>query len=193
MMRIGVLAVQGDFIEHEKMVEKLGCQVLELRNKNDMGSLDGLILPGGESTVQGKLIKELGMFDLLKDLIEGGLPVLGTCAGLILLSRNISNDEARHFQTLPVTVERNAYGRQLGSFRTASAFGLMSDVEMTFIRAPVITAVEKDVKILARVDEKIVAVEYKNQMGISFHPELGEDTRVMEYFLRKCRNFSKGQ
>ena len=158
-----------------------------------MGSLDGLILPGGESTVQGKLIKELGMFDLLKDLIEGGLPVLGTCAGLILLSKNISNDEARHFQTLPVTVERNAYGRQLGSFMSASAFGPMSDVEMTFIRAPVITAVEKDVKILARVDEKIVAVEYKNQMGISFHPELGEDTRVMEYFLRKCRNFSKGQ
>ncbi|WP_407398410.1 pyridoxal 5'-phosphate synthase glutaminase subunit PdxT [Treponema sp.] len=193
MMTIGVLAVQGAFIEHEKMVEKLGCQVVELRNKNDISNLDGLILPGGESTVQGKLIKELGMFDQLKELIEGGLPVLGTCAGLILLSRNISNDEARHFQTLPVTVERNAYGRQLGSFRTTSAFGFLCDVEMTFIRAPVITAIGEDVKVLSRVDEKIVAVEYKNQMGISFHPELGEDTRVLEYFLQKCRNFSKGQ
>lgn len=193
MMTIGVLAVQGAFIEHEKMVEKLGCQVAELRNKNDISNLDGLILPGGESTVQGKLIKELGMFDQLKELIEGGLPVLGTCAGLILLSRNISNDEARHFQTLPVTVERNAYGRQLGSFRTTSAFGFLCDVEMTFIRAPVITAIGEDVKVLSRVDEKIVAVEYKNQMGISFHPELGEDTRVLEYFLQKCRNFSKGQ
>ena len=193
MMTIGVLAVQGAFIEHEKMVEKLGCQVVELRNKNDISNLDGLILPGGESTVQGKLIKELGMFDQLKELIEGGLPVLGTCAGLILLSRNISNDEARHFQTLPVTVERNAYGRQLGSFRTTSAFGFLCDVEMTFIRAPVITVIGEDVKVLSRVDEKIVAVEYKNQMGISFHPELGEDTRVLEYFLQKCRNFSKGQ
>ncbi|MCQ2241524.1 pyridoxal 5'-phosphate synthase glutaminase subunit PdxT [Treponema sp.] len=193
MMTIGVLAVQGAFIEHEKMVEKLGYQVVELRNKNDICNLDGLILPGGESTVQGKLIKELGMFDQLKELIEGGLPVLGTCAGLILLSRNISNDEARHFQTLPVTVERNAYGRQLGSFRTTSAFGFLCDVEMTFIRAPVITAIGEDVKVLSRVDEKIVAVEYKNQMGISFHPELGEDTRVLEYFLQKCRNFSKGQ
>lgn len=193
MMTIGVLAVQGAFIEHEKMVEKLGCQVVELRNKNDISNLDGLILPGGESTVQGKLIKELGMFDQLKELIEGGLPVLGTCAGLILLSRNISNDEARHFQTLPVTIERNAYGRQLGSFRTTSAFGFLCDVEMTFIRAPVITAIGEDVKVLSRVDEKIVAVEYKNQMGISFHPELGEDTRVLEYFLQKCRNFSKGQ
>lgn len=193
MMTIGVLAVQGAFIEHEKMVEKLGCQVVELRNKNDISNLDGLILPGGESTVQGKLIKELGMFGQLKELIEGGLPVLGTCAGLILLSRNISNDEARHFQTLPVTVERNAYGRQLGSFRTTSAFGFLCDVEMTFIRAPVITAIGEDVKVLSRVDEKIVAVEYKNQMGISFHPELGEDTRVLEYFLQKCRNFSKGQ
>lgn len=192
-MTIGVLAVQGAFIEHEKMVEKLGYQVVELRNKNDICNLDGLILPGGESTVQGKLIKELGMFDQLKELIEGGLPVLGTCAGLILLSRNISNDEARHFQTLPVTVERNAYGRQLGSFRTTSAFGFLCDVEMTFIRAPVITAIGEDVKVLSRVDEKIVAVEYKNQMGISFHPELGEDTRVLEYFLQKCRNFSKGQ
>lgn len=185
-MKIGVLAVQGAFIEHEKMLQKLGCQTVELRAKEDIFNLDGLVLPGGESTVQGKLLRELNMFTTLKSLIDDGLPVLGTCAGLILLSQNISNDSARYFQTLPVTVQRNAYGRQNGSFKTVSSFGQMQDVEMTFIRAPVITEAEKDVNILSVVDDRIVAVEYKNQIGLSFHPELDTDTRIMEYFLRKC-------
>lgn len=185
-MKIGVLAVQGAFVEHEKMLQKLGCQTVELRAKEDISGLDGLVLPGGESTVQGKLLRELNMFTPLKNLIDDGLPVLGTCAGLILLSQNISNDSARYFQSLPVTVLRNAYGRQLGSFKTVSGFGQMRDVEMTFIRAPVISEVEKDVNILSVVDDRIVAVEYKNQIGLSFHPELDEDTRIMEYFLKKC-------
>lgn len=187
MMKIGVLAVQGAFIEHEKMLEKLGCETIELRKKDDIAGLDGLVLPGGESTVQGKLLRELGMFGPLKKLIDEGLPVLGTCAGLILLSGDLCNDEARHLQTLPVTVQRNAYGRQLGSFRTVADFGELKSVEMTFIRAPVIVNTGKGVKILSTVDEKIVAVEYENQIGISFHPELGDDTRVLEYFVGKCR------
>ncbi len=186
MMKIGVLAVQGAFAEHEKMLCSLGCETVELRSKESICGLNGLVLPGGESTVQGKLLRELGMFEPLKKLIDGGIPVLATCAGLILLAEEIENDDKRHFQTLPVTVERNAYGRQLGSFRTSSDFGEMKDVEMTFIRAPIITKAEKDVKILSVVDGKIVAVEYKNQIGISFHPELGNDTRVLEYFLSKC-------
>lgn len=185
-MKIGVLAVQGAFIEHEKMLQKLGCSFIELRKKSDLCKIDGLILPGGESTVQGKLLKELDMFTSLKESILDGLPVLGTCAGLILLSKNISNDNSKYFQSLPVTVERNAYGRQLGSFKTLSNFGTMNNVEMTFIRAPVIVEAEDDVTILSKVDKKIVAVEYKNQIGLSFHPELNEDTRIMEYFLKKC-------
>lgn len=184
-MKIGVLAVQGAFIEHERMLQKLGCETVELRSKKDISCLDGLVLPGGESTVQGKLLRELDMFTPLKNLIDDGLPVLGTCAGLILLSQNISNDSARYFQSLPVTVQRNAYGRQMGSFKTVSSFGRMQNVEMTFIRAPVISEVEKDVNILSVVDDRIVAVEYKNQIGLSFHPELNEDTRIMEYFLSK--------
>lgn len=184
-MKIGVLAIQGAFIEHERMLQKLGCQTVELRAKEDISGLDGLVLPGGESTVQGKLLRELDMFTPLKNLIDDGLPVLGTCAGLILLSQNISNDSARYFQSLPVTVLRNAYGRQMGSFKTVSSFGRMQNVEMTFIRAPVISEVEKDVNILSVVDDRIVAVEYKNQIGLSFHPELNEDTRIMEYFLSK--------
>lgn len=185
MMKIGVLAVQGAFIEHEYMLNKLGCHVVELRSSKDMEGLDGLVLPGGESTVQGKLIRELGMFEGLKSLIEDGIPVLATCAGMILLGKEISNDDARYFQTLPVTVQRNAYGRQLGSFKTVSDFGEMKNVPMTFIRAPVILKAHEDVKILSTVDEKIVAVEYKNQIGLSFHPELDHDTRIMEYFLNK--------
>ena len=186
-MRIGVLAVQGAFIEHEMMLRRFNCEAVELRGLKDISDLDGLILPGGESTVQGKLIKELGMYDSLKKLIVDGIPVLGTCAGLILLSRNINNDSLRHFQTLPVTVQRNAYGRQLGSFKTSGDFGKIGNVPMTFIRAPVITGVEKDVNVLSVIDGKIVAVEYKNQLGLSFHPELDSDMRVMEYFLSKCR------
>ena len=116
-MKIAVLAVQGAFIEHEKALQRLGAETVELRKAEDLEQdFDGLVLPGGESTVQSRLLKELSMFEPLKKKIEEGLPVLATCAGLILLAQNISNDENRCFATLPVTVKRNAYGRQLGSF-----------------------------------------------------------------------------
>ena len=185
-MKVGILAVQGAFIEHEHMFQELGCRVAELRSASDIVGLDALVLPGGESTVQGKLVRELGMFDGLKKLIEQGIPVLATCAGTILLAKKICNDDKVHFQTLPVTVRRNAYGRQLGSFSTVSDFGKMNNVPMTFIRAPVIMEAESGVEILSAVDGKIVAVEYKNQIGLSFHPELDRDTRIIEYFIKKC-------
>ena len=118
-MRIGVLAVQGAFIEHEKMIEALGHEAFEIRQKRDLEQeFDGLILPGGESTVIGKLLRELDLFDILHKKIREGMPVLGTCAGLILLAEKLSGDDTVHFGTLPVTVKRNAYGRQLGSFFT---------------------------------------------------------------------------
>ena len=116
-MKVAVLAVQGAFIEHEKALERLGVETVELRKAEDLEQdFDGLVLPGGESTVQSRFLKELSMFETLKKKIEEGLPVLATCAGLILLAQNISNDKNRCFATLPVTVKRNAYGRQLGSF-----------------------------------------------------------------------------
>ena len=116
-MKIAVLSVQGAFIEHEKMLSLLGAESFEIRQKRDLEQeFDGLILPGGESTVMGKLLKELDLFDTLQKKIKEGLPVLGTCAGLILLAEKLSNDENVYFGTLPVTVRRNAYGRQLGSF-----------------------------------------------------------------------------
>ena len=138
-MKIAVLAVQGAFIEHEKKLETLGAECFELRQKKDLNAeFDGLVLPGGESTVQGKLLRELDMFDTLKDKIEGGMPVLGTCAGLILLADQLTNDGHMYFGTLQVSVRRNAYGRQLGSFHTVQKFAGIGAVPMTFIRAPYI-------------------------------------------------------
>ena len=192
-MKIGILAVQGAFIEHKKRLEELGAECFEIRNKRDLiHEIDGLVLPGGESTVQGKLLKELELFDQLQERIKSGLPVLATCAGLILLAENLKNDSVRHFATLPVTVVRNAFGRQLGSFYIEQEFGTLGKVPMTFIRAPVIETVGKNVEILSVVcdsenakenNKKIVAVRFKNQLAMSFHPELNSDNKIYEYFL----------
>ena len=179
-MKIAVLAVQGAFIEHEKKLEVLGAQCIELRKKEDLDAeFDALVLPGGESTVQGKLLRELGMFDILKEKIEDGMPVLATCAGLILLAEHLTNDEHVYFGTLPVSVRRNAYGIQLG---TCSAG--IGKVPMTFIRAPYMEEAGTEVQVLAKVDGHLVAVRYKNQFGMSFHPELDEDSRIHALFLQ---------
>ena len=188
-MVIAVLAVQGAFIEHEKVLKEIGAEVFELRKKEDLDRpFDGLVLPGGESTVQQKLLKELGMFDILKKKIQDGLPVFATCAGLILLAEKLSNDDRRGFQTLPVTVKRNAYGRKLGSFhRDGIVRGIAQDetlFPMEFIRAPYIEEVREDTEVLAKVDDHIVAVQYKNQLAMAFHPELSGDDRLHRAFLQ---------
>lgn len=187
--RIGVLAIQGAFAEHRQILEKLGAETFEIRQLRDLEqNFDGLILPGGESTVQGKLLHDLGLFEPLKNLIENGLPTLGTCAGLILLADNLSNDSHTYFGTLPATVERNAYGRQLGSFYVEENFEGIGKIPMTFIRAPLIQKVDEGVHALATVNNQIAAILYKNQLAISFHPELNEDLRVHQYFLRIVSN-----
>ena len=188
-MVIAVLAVQGAFIEHEKVLKEIGAEVFELRKKEDLDRpFDGLVLPGGESTVQQKLLKELGMFDILKKKIQDGLPVFATCAGLILLAEKLSNDDRKGFQTLPVTVKRNAYGRQLGSFHRDGIVRGIAQYEtlfpMEFIRAPYIEEVREDTEVLAKVDDHIVAVQYKNQLAMAFHPELSGDDRLHRAFLQ---------
>ena len=183
-MRVAILAVQGAFIEHRKKLESLGAECIELRKKEDLEQpFDGLILPGGESTVQGKLLRELEMYDSLKEKIESGMPVLATCAGLILLAEHLSNDEHVYFGTLPVTVRRNAYGRQLGSFHTDAEVKGIGEVPRTVIRAPYIVTADEPVQVLAHVDDRIVAVQYGAQIGLSFHPELDADNRIHEKFL----------
>lgn len=188
-MKIGVLAVQGDFAEHILMLKKLGADCIELRKKGDLlEKLDGLVLPGGESTVIGKLLTDLDMMDSLRNLILGGLPVFGTCAGMILLAGKIENNSVTHLGTMDISVVRNAYGRQLGSFRTVSKYNGEERILMPFIRAPFIRFVGSDVQILAVVDGKIVAAQQGNQLVTAFHPELAGETVVHGHFLEIAKN-----
>ena len=185
-MQVGVLAVQGAFAEHEHVLSELGVSCLELRNAGDLNKpYDALILPGGESTVQGKLLRDSDMFDTIKSQIEGGMPVLATCAGLILLAQHIEGDDTVHLGTLPVTVKRNAYGRQLGSFYYEGGIKGIGTYPMEFIRAPYVESVSDGVEVLAEVDGRIVGVRYGKQLAVAFHPELGGDHRIHQWFLEE--------
>ena len=165
----------------------MGVEYFEIRQETDLQQeFDVLLLPGGESTVMGKLLRELNLLVPLKKKIEDGLPVLGTCAGLILLAGELSDGEAHHLATMPVTVKRNAYGRQLGSFRTTAPFGDRGEIPMVFIRAPYIGRVGEGVEILAEVDGRIVAVRYGNQIGVAFHPELAGVRTVYEMLFERA-------
>ena len=191
-MKAAVLAVQGAFAEHIRVLHKIGLETVELREKKDLDQdFAGLVLPGGESTAQGKLLRELGMFDLLKQKIISGTPVLATCAGLILLAEHIVNDNRSHFATMPISVRRNAYGRQLGSFSTTGAFRGLGEIPMIFIRAPYIEAVSDNTEILAQIDGKIVAAKHGNQLATAFHPELGSDDRIHRIFADMMYSFTQ--
>ena len=192
-MRIGVLALQGAFIEHEKILEKIGVETFEIRKKSDLSnailnnSIHGLIIPGGESTTIGKLLHDLDLFDDIKKLISDGLPTFGTCAGLILLAKKIENDDRVHLGLMDIKVKRNAYGRQLGSFFTENEFKHVGKVPMTFIRAPYIAEVGENVEILSEVDRNIVAAKENNILVTSYHPELNDDLQVHEFFIDMCK------
>ena len=179
-MRIAVLALQGAFIEHEQMLQRLGADTFEIRQMRDWQQpKDGLILPGGESTVQMRLLKELSLFDPVRRAILDGLPVFGTCAGMILLSEG-------YLGTMDIRVRRNAYGRQLGSFYTTSRVeDIGDDIPMTFIRAPYIENVLSDrCSVLSEIDGHIVAASQGRQLATAFHPELNDDFRIHQYFLQ---------
>ena len=182
-MKVGVLALQGAFIEHINALEHLGADCVEIRKKEDIIGIDRIVLPGGESTVQGKLLHKIGHFESVSVLINEGMPTLATCAGLILLASNLSNDENTYLSTLPVTVRRNAFGRQLGSYEERGGVLDFDDFPMVFIRAPYIESTDQDVKTIAISKEHIVGVKYKSQIALAFHPELTNDLRLHEYFI----------
>lgn len=192
-MKIGVLALQGAFQEHQNMLESLGAETFQIRQYKDLNTeFDALILPGGESTTICKLLSELNMLDDLRNKIQNGLPVFGTCAGLILLSKKIKNQSTTALSTMDIECSRNAYGRQLGSFSVNSNFADIGEIPMVFIRAPYITQVSaSDVKILAEIDGKIVAAKQKNQLVTAFHPELTNNIKVHSYFLNNIVKMSK--
>lgn len=193
-MKIGILALQGAFAEHERVLERLGVENVELRNLEDFQKyqkeLSGLILPGGESTTMGKLLRDQDMLLPIREAILSGLPVFGTCAGLILLAKEITSQDESHLGTMDMVVERNAYGRQLGSFYTEAECKGVGKIPMTFIRGPIISSVGEDVEILATVDNQIVAAQEKNMLVTSFHPELNDDVRLHQYFINMCKEKS---
>lgn len=184
-MRIGVLALQGAFVEHEQMLQRIGAEAFEIRQLPDFsGQIDGLIIPGGESTTLRKLLADSGLLCPIRQAIQDGLPVLGTCAGMIVLAKYVEGETNMGLATMDIEVRRNAYGRQLGSFHCEGDFrGIGHPVPMTFIRAPYIVSVGEGVEVLARVDGNIVAARQGRQTVTSFHPELDEDETIHRMFL----------
>ncbi|NLL80396.1 MAG: pyridoxal 5'-phosphate synthase glutaminase subunit PdxT [Clostridiales bacterium] len=182
-MTVAILALQGSFAEHAAMLDKLCVEHFEIRQKKDLDRhFDRLILPGGESTVMGKLLLDSGMMEPIRQKILDGMPVFGTCAGLILLAEQVEDGEC-HLGTMQIRAKRNAYGRQLGSFYTEEEFQGIGTVPMTFIRAPYIDEVWGDAKVLAEVDGKIVAARQGKQLVTAFHPELTDSLQIHQYFL----------
>lgn len=185
-MKIAILALQGAFAEHQRMLHSLGVETFEIRNKNDWNEpKNGLIIPGGESTTMIKLLNDLDLLQSITTDIKKGLPVFGTCAGLILLAKQENGEEAHRISTMDIDVCRNAYGRQLGSFHTVASFkGFEKDIPMTFIRAPYINKVYGSAEVLSTIEGHIVAARQGKQLVTAFHPELDTDTSVHQYFLK---------
>lgn len=183
-MKIGIMAVQGDFAAHAAMLAGLGADTVEVRTVADLDGCDGLILPGGESTTQLQFFQEEGLFDAVKKFAADGGAIFGTCAGAILLATEVKNPAQASLGLLDMTVLRNAYGRQLasdvffGSSKLADA-----PMEMVFIRAPVIDRVGAGVEVLAEYEGKPVLVRCANVMAATFHPELTQDSSVHRHFL----------
>ncbi|WP_297045101.1 pyridoxal 5'-phosphate synthase glutaminase subunit PdxT [uncultured Desulfovibrio sp.] len=190
---VGVLALQGAFREHVAALARLGAATREVRQLRDMAGIDTMVIPGGESTTMGKLLTDLEMLEPLRARISGGMPVYGSCAGLILLCRSIEGSEQPRLGVLDAVVRRNAFGRQVDSFEadlTIPELGA-EPLPAVFIRAPVILSTGPEVRVLARVEmdgaERAVAVRQGRILATSFHPELTPDTRFHRYFLDICR------
>ena len=185
-MRIGVLALQGGFIEHINMLEKLGVTATPVYKPDELEGIDGLIIPGGESTAMLNLMHEFGIFKPLKERAQDGLPVMGTCAGMVLLAKEVSNTGMETLTLIDISVKRNAFGRQIDSFEASVDIPLLGKEPFPaiFIRAPLIECASPDVEILGRLDDgTAVAVRQERMLAVSFHPELSQDTRLHRYFL----------
>lgn len=184
-MNIGVLAIQGAFAEHVKMLNHLQVEATLIKKVSDLEHIDGLILPGGESTAMAKQMGENGLFEAIKTMIINGLPVLGTCAGLILLSQEVSNQPVPTLGVMDISVKRNAFGRQIDSFVATTTIPRFSEqpLELVFIRAPYIERVGNDVEVLCSVNGVIVAAQQANMLAIAFHPELNGTDAIHAYFI----------
>jgi 5'-phosphate synthase pdxT subunit len=188
-MKIGVLALQGAVREHCNSLRACGVEPVEIKYQQQLAQIQGLIIPGGESTTVGKLLARYGMLDILTEMGRKGFPIFGTCTGLILLAKEISGSTQPHLGLMDITVERNAFGRQIASFEKDIAISELGspDFHAIFIRAPYISKVEAGVQIMAQYDGKILMARQENLLAASFHPELTPDLRIHQYFLKLCR------
>jgi 5'-phosphate synthase pdxT subunit len=192
-MRVGVLSLQGGVIEHLNQIKSLGHIGVEVKKEKDLNDIDAIILPGGESTTMGKLLNVTNLMEPLKEKIKNGLPTWGTCAGMILLANEIEGEERKHLGLMDINIRRNAFGTQIDSFKTQKVIDEVSHekIELVFIRAPYITELKENVKILCKVNNKIVAAKQDNIIVTSFHPELTNDLSFLRYFLKNTYNIKR--
>ncbi|HHW42986.1 pyridoxal 5'-phosphate synthase glutaminase subunit PdxT [Desulfofundulus thermobenzoicus] len=188
-MLIGVLALQGAFVEHQKMLAACGVDSRQVRKPHELEGLDGLIIPGGESTTMGKLLLEYDLLEPIKKMGASGFPVFGTCAGLILLAREIKGSDQPRLGFMDMLVERNAFGRQVDSFEEDLVIPVLGErpLRAVFIRAPYIVSVGPEVDVLARYEDKIVLARQGHFLAAAFHPELTRDTRLHQLFLENVK------
>jgi pyridoxal 5'-phosphate synthase pdxT subunit len=190
-MKIGVLALQGDFREHINMLKKIGMNPIEVKKPEDLDKVYGLIIPGGESTTIGKLMKKYQLDKEIKERYRQGMPIYGTCAGAILLAKDIQNSKQHKLGIIDISVSRNSYGRQIESFETdISLPDSKKPFKAIFIRAPQITEIRNGVKILAKHNDHPVLARTENILISTFHPELTDDTRIHEYFIKMIKENS---
>ncbi|MDA8234458.1 MAG: pyridoxal 5'-phosphate synthase glutaminase subunit PdxT [Clostridia bacterium] len=190
-MKIGVLALQGAFREHRVALEKCGCEVVEVRKAEHLDGLAGLVLPGGESTTIGKLLNDFILLEPIRTLGLQGMPIFATCAGLIVLAKDIEGSQQPRLGLLDAQVRRNAFGRQVDSFEIDLPVAKFSGktIRSVFIRAPYILKIYEGVEILASHEDKIVMVEQGNLLATAFHPELTDDLTLHQYFVSKCSEY----
>ena len=195
-MKVGVLALQGAFREHVQALKRLGAQAVEVRRPAELAGLDGLIIPGGESTTILKLAGEYDLSTPIKQMAAAGTPIMGTCAGLILLAESVSGENVETLKLMDITVRRNAFGRQVDSFETYLKMPCLGEepCHAIFIRAPLIERAGKRCQVLATLDDgTVVAVRQDNILALAFHPELSRDARLHRYFLKMIEESSAGK
>ncbi|MBI1935524.1 pyridoxal 5'-phosphate synthase glutaminase subunit PdxT [Candidatus Woesearchaeota archaeon] len=189
-MNIGVLSLQGDFREHIEMLKKCSVNPIEVRLPEDLRNIDGLVIPGGESTAIGNLMQKNSMDKEIIKKHKSGMAIYGTCAGAILLAKNIVGSNQPSLNLLDISIKRNDYGRQLDSFESELSIKNIGKFKGIFIRAPVIEKVDKKVKVLSSLNKKPVLIRQENLLASAFHPELTNDSRIHEYFIKMVKDYS---
>jgi 5'-phosphate synthase pdxT subunit len=193
-VKIGVLALQGAVAEHLRMLQQAGVEAVPIKKVSQLESISGLVIPGGESTTIGKLIRQYGFLEPLLDLAQKGFPLFGTCAGMIILAKNIAGQTDVHLGLMDIHVQRNAFGRQRESFETdLSIDGVAPDFRAVFIRAPLILEVDETVQVIAKHQDQIVAARQGNYLVASFHPELTDDARLHAFFVQMVQEYTGQQ